>query len=328
VVDVASGAVDMVAKGVHGGLHWRGDRLVAIRSGARTPTEIVVYNTDRWSRTAVARGPVAGFEPALVEPEVVTWPAEDGAEIHGRLYRPRHPATGDDRLPPLVAMVHGGPTSQWQVSFMPRIAWLVDQGWAVLLPDHRGSTGHGRAYAQALRGRWGEVDVEDTAAGLRAAADRGWADPRRLVVMGGSAGGFTVLNLLALHPDLCAAGIDLFGVADLVDLNETTHRFEAHYEHHIVGPLPETADRYVERSPVTVADRITAPLLVLQGSDDKVVAPEQSAAIVGRLRSLGRTVESYVYDGEGHGWMRPETMIDEMDRVASFLTRHALRYRT
>jgi dipeptidyl aminopeptidase/acylaminoacyl peptidase len=227
----------------------------------------------------------------------------------------------------MIVWIHGGPTGQWPVTFNPRIAYFVDRGWAVLVPDHRGSTGHGRTYVQAMRGGWGEMDTADVAAGMRAAVERGWADVRRVAVMGGSAGGFTVLNLLAQHADLCAAGVDLFGVTDLLDLDETTHRFEAHYLHSIVGPLPEMAARYRERSPVNVVDRIRTPLLILQGGDDVVVPPAQSEAIAGRLRALGRTVEHHVYEGEGHGWVRPETVIDELERVESFLRRHVLRWR-
>jgi dipeptidyl aminopeptidase/acylaminoacyl peptidase len=178
-----------------------------------------------------------------------------------------------------------------------------------------------------MAGRWGELDVADCAAGMRAAAERGWGDPRRMVPMGGSAGGFTVLNLLAHHPDRCAAGVDLFGVTDLFELDETSHRFEAHYLHSVVGPLPEAADRYRERSPVHVVDRIRSPLLVLHGSDDPAVPPAQSAALVERLRARGAVVEHHVYPGEGHGWLRPETVVDELERVESFLRRHVLRWR-
>lgn len=327
VVDLDSREVRRLARGAHGGVSWLGGRLAAVRSGGRTPTQVVVYEgQDLAERRTLARGPVAGFEAAdLVEPEVVTWPGEDGADVHGRLYGPAHADHGTP--PPLIAWVHGGPTDQWGVTWNARIAFWVDAGWAVLVPDHRGSTGHGRAYTQAMAGRWGELDVADVAAGLRAAADRGWGDPRRLVVMGGSAGGFTVLNVLASHPDLCAAGVDLFGVADLLDLDETTHRYEAHYLHSILGPLPAAADAYRERSPVNRVGAITAPLLILQGSDDPVVPLAQSQAIADGLRALGRTVELHVYDGEGHGWGRPETVVDELDRTASFLRRHVLRWR-
>lgn len=327
VVDRGTGEQRRLARGTHGGLSWVGDRLAAVRSGGRTPTQIVVYEgPDLAERRTLARGPVAGFEAAeLVEPEVVSWPGEDGGDVHGRLYRPAHANHGTP--PPLIAWVHGGPTDQWGVTWNPRIAFWVDAGWAVLVPDHRGSTGHGRAYAQTMAGRWGELDVEDVAAGLRTSVERGWGDGRRLVVMGGSAGGFTVLNVLASHPELCAAGVEMFGVADLLDLDETTHRYEAHYLHTIVGPLPEAADAYRDRSPVNRVESITAPLLILQGSDDLVVPLAQSQGIAQRLQALGRTVELHVYEGEGHGWGRPETVIDELERTTSFLRRHVLRWR-
>ncbi len=274
----------------------------------------------------MARGPVGGFEAIdLPEPTAVTWEADDGATIHGRLFEPTAPsATGEDP-PPLLVWIHGGPTGQTTVAWNNRLPFFLERGWSVLLPDHRGSTGHGRAYVQAMAGRWGDLDTSDTAAGMRAAAERGWGDAKRMVPMGGSAGGFTVLNLLAHHPDLCAAGIDLFGVADLFDLNETTHRFEAHYLHSIVGPLPAAADAYRDRSPLHVADRITSPLLILQGDADEVVPPAQSRMIADRLQALGRTVELHFYEGEGHGWLRPETMIDELGRIESFLRRQVLR---
>jgi dipeptidyl aminopeptidase/acylaminoacyl peptidase len=274
-------------------------------------------------RTALARGPVAGFEAAgLVEPEPVTWDGEDvpglGTTVHGRLYR-------GDPSGPLLVWIHGGPTSQAQVSFNARLAFYCDRGANVLLVDHRGSTGWGRAYAQALRGEWGRLDVADTAAAMVAAAARGWGDPRRMVPLGGSAGGLTVLLLLANHPELCAAGVDLYGVTDLFDLDETTHRFEAHYLRSIVGELPAAASRYRARSPITVASQIVAPLLVLQGSADNVVAPSQSESLVSAVRAAGGTVEYHLYQGEGHGWSRAEVVEDELERTWSFLRRFVTR---
>lgn len=325
-IDIATREVTELGKAVHGGLSWRGDVLAAVRSGARTPPSIVTYTSG--ARRVVARGAVGGFEQAeLVEPEPVDWQADDGATIHGRLYRPVVGSATGREPPPLIVWIHGGPTGQWAAAFMPRVVYFLERGWSVLLPDHRGSSGWGRGYAQAMAGGWGELDVSDTAAGMRAAASRGWADPRRMVPMGASAGGFTVLNLLARHPELCAAGVDLYGVTDLFDLDETTHRFEAHYLHSIVGPLPDAADAYRERSPVNSAQMITAPLLILQGEADAVVPPAQSQAIAERLRALGRTVELELYPGEGHGWSRPETVIDELTRIESFLRRHVLRWR-
>jgi dipeptidyl aminopeptidase/acylaminoacyl peptidase len=327
-LDLRTGATTRLGRGVHGGLHWAEHRVVAVRSGARTPTQVVVHEGPAAAaRHVLAHGPLAGFEAAEpAEPEAVTWPGADGADVHGRLHRPAEPRLGTP--PPLICWVHGGPTGQWGVTFNPRVAYWADRGWAVLVPDHRGSTGHGRAYTQALAGRWGELDTDDVAAGLRAAAERGWADGARMVVMGGSAGGFTALNVLASHPELCAAGVDLYGVGDLLDLDETTHRYEKHYLHSLVGPLPDTAEAYRRRSPVHRAASIRAPLLILQGTDDEVVSPAQSDRIAERLRAAGGTVELHLYEGEGHGWGRPETVVDELERTESFLRRHVLRWRT
>lgn len=327
IADAKTGEVREVARGWHFGLSWSADRLVAVRTGARTPPALVVYSPvdqDFPSRRVLLTGGVAFPRDRLVEPEVVHWAAEDGAEIHGRLYRP----LGASGPTPMLVWIHGGPTDQQTVTFDPRVAFFVDRDWSVLVPDHRGSTGWGRAYTQAMAGRWGDLDSSDTAAGIRAAIDRGWADPARVVPIGASAGGFTVLCLLAWHGTLCAAGVDLYGVADLLELDEKTHRFEKHYLQSIVGPLPEAVERYRARSPLNLAGDIKSPLLILHGDEDKVVPVEQSLSLADRVRRAGGTVEMHVYEGEGHGWSRPETTEDELERIDDFLRRHVLRWRS
>jgi dipeptidyl aminopeptidase/acylaminoacyl peptidase len=353
LLEVTTGAVRDLDRGVYGGLSWSGALIAGIRSGARTPTQVVVIDPGHpaKSRRTLVRGPVAGFEAAgLVEPEVVSWESEEvdgvGTTVHGRLYRAEGyraegiqgdrtdlgAGTGAEGLqggagspPPLLVWAHGGPTGQNQVTWNPRVAFFVDRGWNVLQIDHRGSTGWGRAYAQALREQWGHLDVADSAAGMRAAAARGWGHPDRMVPIGGSAGGLTVLLLLAVHSELCAAGVSLYGVADLFELDETTHRFEAHYLQSLVGVLPAAAPRYRERSPINHAGRIVAPLLVLQGSADRVVPKAQADTLVERLQRAGGTVEYHVYEGEGHGWSRAEVVTDELERTWAFLQRHVLR---
>lgn len=326
VADVASGAVGDLDRGVYRSVSWAGNRIAGLRSGARTPDQVVVIDPRAGAptRRTMARGPVAGFEAAgLVEPEAVGWEGEDvaglGTTVRGRLYR------AGVGVAPLLVWVHGGPTGQNQVTFNARTAYFCDRGWHVLQVDYRGSTGWGRRYMQALRGEWGRLDVADTAAGMRAAVERGWADAGRMVPIGSSAGGLTVLMLLATHPELCAAGIDLYGVTDLFDLDETTHRFEAHYLRSLVGDLPAAAARYRDRSPINLARHIRAPLLVLQGSADNVVPRQQSDALVSAVRSAGGTVEYHVYDGEGHGWSRAEVVEDELERTWAFLRRFVMR---
>lgn len=328
VVDVATRTVREVAKAVHGGLSWRGARLAALRSGGTTPTQLVTYDAGThgegtWARTVLAIGPVAGYEPHLVEPTPVTWPGDDGADVHGRLYRP---TAADGAVPgPLLVWVHGGPTDQTAVSFNARLAFWLSRGWSVLFPDHRGSTGWGRAYTQALTGRWGELDSADVAAAVRVAVDRGWGRADSVVAMGGSAGGLTVLNLLAHHDVPLAAGVVLYPVTDLRALDEATHRFEAHYTGILVGPWPAAAATYRARSPLFHADGITAPLLVLHGDADPVVAVGQSEALVAALRARGRDVTFHVYPGEGHGWGNPSVTADELARTEAFLARHVPR---
>jgi dipeptidyl aminopeptidase/acylaminoacyl peptidase len=311
-----------VARGVHGQLGWVGRLLVALRSGARTPTQVVAYDTATWQRRTLAVGPLAGWEdsPALVEPELVEVEADDGVVLHARRYRTPGPVRG------LICWVHGGPTDQWMVTFLPRIVHWVSRGFDVLVPDHRGSTGHGRAYTQALRRRWGELDVADTAVLLHAVHRAGPVGPDRTVLMGASAGGFTVLGLAARHPELAACAAVAYPVCDLPGLAATTHRFEAHYTDLLIGPWPETAQRWQERSPLSFADRLTGlPLLVLHGDADPVVPVDQSRALAQRVADAGGDITLHVYEGEGHGFRRPEHQLDEYERVAAFVEQHLAR---
>jgi dipeptidyl aminopeptidase/acylaminoacyl peptidase len=335
VLDLECGSVGELDRGVYSWLSWAGELLVGIRSGARTPDQVVVLDTCAprctGSRHTVARGPLAGFAASgLVEPELVSWAGENvpgvGGTVHGRLYRTnKEPDRGHG--PPLLISIHGGPTGQDGVVFNTRVAYFCDRGFNVLTVDYRGSTGWGRAYTQALRGEWGRLDVADVAAAMRAAADQGWGHARRMVPMGSSAGGLTVLLLLALHPELCAAGVDLYGVTDLLNLDGATNRFEAHYLRTLVGELPAAVDRYRERSPINMARGIGGPLLVLHGSADPVVPQAQSDALVGAVRAGGGDVEYHVYEGAGHGWRAPDLVEDELERTWAFLRRAVLRRR-
>jgi dipeptidyl aminopeptidase/acylaminoacyl peptidase len=312
-----------LAKGWHHGIDWGPGGIVAVRSGARTPPTVTVVDPVAGARREVARGAPAGVERGAVEPEAVTWRSDVGT-IHGLLHRPAASALGEGSRPPLLVLVHGGPTDQATAGWQPRVGYFVDRGWAVLRPDHRGSSGFGRAYREALAGGWGDLDVVDTAAGIEAAGKRGWCDPRRVAVMGGSAGGFTALLVCARFGALVRAGVSAYGVTNLFDLVETTHRLESRYLDHLVGELPRDAARYHVRSPVTQAGAIGVPLLVLQGDADKVVPPAQAQALVDAVRAGGGTVEHHVYEGEGHGWSRPETVVDELERVERFLNRWVL----
>jgi len=316
IADLATGAVREVARGVHGQLSWAGGRLAALRTGARTPTQVVVYDTETWEREVIAVGPSAEWASEdLVEPELLEVPVPGGV-VHARRYTSPH---ADGRL---IVWLHGGPTDQWQVTFMPRISFWLSRGWSILVPDHRGSTGHGRDYQQALRGRWGELDVADTLAVTHFAHEQGWAQRSRTVIFGSSAGGFTGLCAVAAEPGRYAAAVVLFPVTDLGDLVERSHRFERHYTDSLVGPLPASAALYRDRSPAFHTDRFTlTPLLLLHGDSDPVVPVQQSQVFAERVQAAGGQIELHIYPGEGHGFRQPEHQLDEYRRVEDFLAR-------
>jgi dipeptidyl aminopeptidase/acylaminoacyl peptidase len=320
------------SKGWHHGIEWGAPGIVCVRSGGRTAPRVTVLDPagqGSAGRRALARGAPGELDALEVaEPDPVTWTGIDGATVHGILWRPPRAsvamAGAGTTPPPLLVDVHGGPTGQAVVGWAPRVRWFLSRGWAVLAPNPRGSTGYGRDYLRALDEGWGEVDVADTVTGIGELAARGDVDGDRVAIMGGSAGGFTALLVGAATPPVVRAVVSLYGVTDLVDLAATTHRFESTYLDTLVGPLPECEPRYRDRSPVARAHEIKVPVLVLQGDQDKVVPPAQAQRLVDALRAAGTEVEHHVYAGEGHGWSRPDTVIDALERTEAFLGKWVL----
>ena len=320
VVVSLAGASRELTRGWHHGIDWHVAGIVAVRSGARTPPQVTVVDPSTGAGRVVARSTDVGTEDDAREPSVVTWES-DGATVHGLL----HPPDRDAERPPMIVDVHGGPTGQATVRWDGWLRFFTSRGWAVLRPNPRGSTGFGRQYIQAGARRWGLDDVDDVAAGIRAAADRGWCDPDRVAIAGGSSGGLTALLLCARHGELVRAAVSAYGVTDLFDLARTTHRFESHYLDEIVGPLPDADAEYRDRSPITHAAAVRVPLLVLQGDNDDVVPKAQADALVAAVRTAGGTVDYRVYEGEGHGWSRQATIADELERTHAFLERWVMR---
>ncbi|MHB8577350.1 MAG: S9 family peptidase [Dehalococcoidia bacterium] len=261
---------------------------------------------------------------ALSRAETVSWPSFDGEIAHGFLYPPASERFAAEGKPPLIVLIHGGPTSQSTAGWSPQAQFFATRGYAVLVLNYRGSTGFGRDYMLKLRASWGIYDVEDARTGCLYLAERGLVDSRRRVIMGGSAGGFTVLQSLVTHPGFYTAGICMFGVANQFALAADTHKFEARYLDTMLGPLPEAAPIYRERSPIFHAERITDPIAVFQGDIDQVVPRNQSDTIVDSLRSRGVPHEYHVYEGEGHGWRKSETIERFYKSVDRFLREHVV----
>ncbi|MEV5651007.1 S9 family peptidase [Nocardia sp. NPDC052254] len=257
-------------------------------------------------------------------PEPISFPSTDrtGAPrtAHALFYPP---AAGgyrgpDGELPPLLVMIHGGPTSHALPVLSLSTQYWTSRGIAVVDVNYGGSTGYGRAYRELLHGAWGVVDVADCIAAARWLADSGRVDPHRLAIRGGSAGGYTTLAALARTDTPFSAGADHYGIADLEVLAAETHKFESRYLDRLIGEYPSERDRYRERSPIHHVDRFRSPLIVLQGSEDAVVPPNQSQMIVDALRERRIPVATLLFEGEQHGFRRAENIRRALDSELSF----------
>ncbi|MEU0424111.1 prolyl oligopeptidase family serine peptidase [Streptomyces canus] len=297
-----------------------GERVVAVGASPRTAYEVVELDT----RTGRARVVGAEHDDPVdpvhyPEPQIRVFTGPDGRDIHAHVYPPHHPgfrAPGEE-LPPYVVWAHGGPTGHAPLVLDLSIAYFTSRGIGVAEVNYGGSTGYGREYRNRLREQWGVVDVEDCAAVALALADEGTADRDRLAIRGGSAGGWTAAASLTTT-DVYACGTIVYPILDLAGWGTgETHDFESQYLESLVGPLAEVPGRYAERSPVEHADRVTVPFLLLQGLDDVICPPAQCERFLSRI--AGRQVpHAYlVFEGEGHGFRRAETMIRALEAELS-----------
>ncbi|RAX49371.1 S9 family peptidase [Arthrobacter sp. AQ5-05] len=251
--------------------------------------------------------------------EAMEFTAADGSRVYAHVYEPRlgNLTGARDELPPFVAFVHGGPTAQAFAQLSLSIAYYTSRGIGVVDVNYGGSTGFGRAYRQRLNGQWGVVDVQDTVAVLEGLAAAGMADPKRLAIEGGSAGGWTVLSALTTTKTF-SAGISRYGVSDLVGLVRDTHDFESRYMDSLVGPYPEAAELYAQRAPINHVQDISCPVLLLQGDQDKVVPPAQSRVVADALAANGIPHAYVLYEGEQHGFRRAETIVNALETSLGF----------
>ncbi|RIK84422.1 MAG: hypothetical protein DCC68_01715 [Planctomycetota bacterium] len=300
-------------------------RVAFIASGPAQAPRVVEHDLATGESRVVARASSESTPAAeLAQCEAVSWTTAGGERAFGLFYAPSNSRFTAHGKPPLVALIHGGPTSQVRASFRAEAQFFATRGYAVLYVNYRGSTGYGRDYMLRLRNNWGVCDVEDAIGGTRHLADAGRIDGSRTIIMGGSAGGFTVLQTLVDHPDAFAAGISLYGVSDQFHLAAETHKFESRYTDSLIGPLPEAAELYRQRSPAYHATKIRRPLAVFQGAIDTVVPQAQSDTIVEALKQTGTPHVYHIYEGEGHGWRKRETIEHFYNGVDAFLRKYVI----
>ncbi|MGV4984477.1 dipeptidyl-peptidase 5 [Streptomyces sp. NRAIS4] len=298
---------------VHGG------RVVGVGASPRSAGEVVELDTATGRARAIGARHRDAVDPAYYpEPRIRTFTGPDGREVHAHVYPPHHPErTAPDGEPaPYVIWAHGGPTGRASLVLDLTIAYFTSRGIGVAEVNYGGSTGYGRAYRERLREQWGVVDVEDCAAVARALAEEGTADPDRLAIRGGSAGGWTTAASLTTT-DVYACGTIEYPVLDLATWGPETHDFESRYLESLIGPPAEVPARYAERSPAAHADRITVPFLLLQGLDDVICPPAQCELFLARVQGRGVPHAYLTFEGEGHGFRRAETMVRALEAELS-----------
>lgn len=302
-----------------GYLYYQNESLYFLGSGAKKSGGLYCYNISDGEVLALSASSIQLADEDISEALSFHFESKDEREVHGFYYPPKQ--AGVEGLagekPPLIVMSHGGPTGSTSSGFSLAIQFWTHRGFAVVDVNYSGSTGFGKEYQQRLEEEWGVIDVEDCVYAARFLVEKGLADGERLLIRGGSAGGFTTLNAL-VHFDDFAAGMSRYGVADLESLAADTHKFEKHYTDSLVGPLPEAQELYKERSPIHHLDKLSCPILILQGSEDFIVPPSQAEQMVAVLKQKQLPYSYILFEGEGHGFRQKENIIAALNSELGF----------
>ncbi|MEU6712562.1 prolyl oligopeptidase family serine peptidase [Nonomuraea sp. NPDC046802] len=309
VLDPATGSLtdlDVPYAGWEGTLTVEDMTVAGIGYAATVPRSVVTVDVPADSGGSPRAAALARDIDRLPDPSYLPVPRAvrvPGHDVHAYLYPPHAPAV-EGAAPPYVIFVHGGPTSHAVSALDLGKAFLTSRGIGVLDVNYGGSTGYGRAYRERLKGQWGLVDVADTVAAAEWLAAEGLADPAKIAIRGGSAGGWTVMAACC-RSGVFAGGVSYFGVSALAPLIAHTHDFESRYVEWLVGP--EDPQVYASREPLGLVDGVSCPMLLLQGLDDPVVPPEQSSAFADALLERGVPCTYLSFEGESHGFRRTET---------------------
>lgn len=297
---------------------------VVFLGGSRSnPAAIVKLDLATGRTEELRRSSSLSLDPAYISPaQQIEFPTEHGQTAYAYYYAPRNADFKADpsEQPPLLVISHGGPTASASSALNLEIQFWTSRGIAILDVDYGGSTGYGRAYRERLKGQWGVVDVDDCVNGAKYLVERGLADAKQLAIRGGSAGGYTTLCALTFR-NTFKAGASYFGVSDLQALVHDTHKFESRYLLGLVGPLPERQDLYNQRSPIHFTDRLSCPIIFLQGLEDKIVPPNQAEAMVEALRAKKLPVAYLAFEGEQHGFRRAENIKRSLEAELYFYSR-------
>jgi dipeptidyl aminopeptidase/acylaminoacyl peptidase len=306
-----------------GSPHAHNGKLLFIGASPTEPACVVLHDLATGKHEILKRSTGLKVDAGYISiPRPIEFPTEDGKTAHAYFYAPKNKdfVAPDGEKPPLIVMSHGGPTSSASTAFNLGVQYWTSRGFGVVDVNYGGSTGYGREYWQRLVGQWGVVDVDDCVNAAKYLVARGEADEKRCAIRGGSAGGYTTLCALTFR-DFFRAGASHFGLAELEIFVKDTHKFESRYLESLIGPYPEKRELYRERSPLFHADRITAPLILFQGLEDKVVPPNQHRMIFEAVRNKGIPCATFEFEGEQHGFRKAETIKRVLEAELYFYSR-------
>jgi len=296
-------------------------RVVFIAGSPTETSAVVEMDADSKAMRVVRRSDEFDDETRgyFSVPQAIEFAGTDDLPTHAFYYPPHNPdfEAPEDERPPLIVISHGGPTGQTSPTLSLKTQFWTSRGFAVVDINYGGSTGYGRAYRDRLNGRWGIVDLEDCTKAALHLVDQGLADRKKLLIRGGSAGGYTTLAALTFG-DVFAAGASYYGVSDLEALANDTHKFESRYMDQMVGPYPEAIDVYRERSPIRHAERLNAPVIFFQGDEDLIVPPDQAERMFRILREKGLPTAYVLFEGEQHGFRKPANVKHALDSELLF----------
>jgi dipeptidyl aminopeptidase/acylaminoacyl peptidase len=298
-------------------------RAVFLAGGPTTPEAIVQYDFATGKFNVVYRSRSATIDSGYVSvSQTIEFPTTNNLKAYAFFYAPRNrdfTAPKGER-PPLMVISHGGPTAATGTTLSLAVQFWTTRGFAVVDVNYGGSTGYGREYRQRLYGQWGVVDVDDCVNATKYLVKAGLVDANRLAIRGGSAGGYTTLCALTFR-DTFKAGASYYGVNDLEVLDKETHKLESHYNVKLIGPYPERRDIYLERSPIHFVDRISCPMIIFQGLEDKIVTPSQAELMVKALQAKGLPYAYLTFEGEQHGFRRKENIKRARDAELYFYSK-------
>jgi dipeptidyl aminopeptidase/acylaminoacyl peptidase len=284
--------------------------VLAVASSATESPAVVEIAVPDGARRVIKTSREATVDPRYLSvPRPIEFPTTDGLTAHALFYPPSNAdfIGPDGERPPLIVMSHGGPTSATTPALNYRVQYWTSRGLAVVDVNYGGSTGYGRPYRERLKGNWGIVDVDDCVNAARWLAEQGEVDAARMVIRGGSAGGYTTLCAVTFR-DVFAAGASHYGVADAGALAAHTHKFESRYLDGLIGPWPQAREIYEARSPIFHTDLLRTPLILFQGLEDKVVPPEQADMMAAALDKKGVPYAHVTFEHEQHGFRQADNI--------------------